>query len=90
MANIIHRQEDNPEGGLITVVADLIVVTFSIFYAIFRSFLNPVLRFVGYKRYKNIRNEIVLITGGGKGLGRVLAVEFAKFTPRHVSSHLCL
>ena len=72
---------DKKEGGFIAFVAESILVTFLIFYSISRSVLNF---FLPCKKYKDISNEIVLITGGGKGLGRVLAVEFAKFNPKHV------
>ena len=73
---------DKKEGGWIALVAEVILVSFLMFYSISRSVFNF---FLPCQKYKDISNEIVLITGGGKGLGRVLAVEFAKFNPKHVS-----
>lgn len=36
---------------------------------------------------KDISSEIILITGGGRGIGRQIALEFAKFRPEHVRIH---
>jgi len=38
------------------------------------------------RKYKNISDDVILITGGGKGVGRLIAVEFAKRGPKQVIS----
>ncbi len=64
----------------ISTLIELMLVSFLIIYSIFRAGLGLILP----RRYKDISNEIILITGGGRGLGRVLAVEFAKYKPKQV------
>ncbi len=64
----------------ISTIIELMLVSFLIVYSIFRAALG----FILPRRYKDISNEVILITGGGRGLGRVLAVEFAKYKPKQV------
>ena len=42
-----------------------------------KSYIGAVFRYL-FRTQKSVRHEIVLITGSAKGLGRHLALEFAK------------
>lgn len=35
-------------------------------------------------KYKDIKDDVILITGGGHGLGRQVALELALHQPKHV------
>ena len=49
---------------------------------IFRETINSII-----PGYKDISEEIVLISGGGRGIGRQIAFEFANYKPKHVTYH---
>jgi len=57
-----------------------------LFEAVVSLLLNAVgnLLFFWPKKYKDISNDVILITGGGKGIGRLVSVEFAKRKPKQI------
>ena len=40
------------------------------------------------KRYKDISNDTILITGGNRGIGRYIALELADHKPKQVSDEI--
>ncbi len=81
ISDLSTHQKDKKKRWLIV---EYFLVISLVCYTIFRSWILWILP----KKYKDISEDIVLITGGGKGLGRMLAVEFAKHNPRHVSIYM--
>lgn len=51
--------------------------------SITRAFVGAIF-FFWPRKYKDIQGDVVLITGGGKGIGRLIAMEFAKRQPKQV------
>lgn len=66
------------------IIRDAIQTVFGIVFEIFRS----VWRTCFPRQCKQICDDVVLISGGGKGLGRLLAVKLADCKPKHVRIRL--
>lgn len=59
--------------SIIDIVGFLLLAVAHIIYAIIKAAIPN-----SYKQHKSIKNEIVLITGGGGGLGKLLSLRLAK------------
>ena len=70
-----------------TGVVEIIFLMISIFETLLTAFVASVF-FFWPRKYKNISGDVILITGGGKGIGRLIAVEFTKRKPKQVFSNI--
>ena len=68
-----------------TGIVEIIVFIVHLSASLLAAFIGNV-SFFWPRKYKNITDDVILITGGGKGLGRLIAVEFAKRQPKQVIS----
>ena len=75
------------QNSFVSSISEFVIVAFQVIYIVIRSCMANLLWFVD-KNYKGIKDDVVLITGGGQGIGRQLAVEFAKHKPKQVSARI--
>lgn len=73
------KQEPKLLKSTADVIVFLIVSAFYIIKAIYK-FLLP----KGYRKIKDLSGEVALVTGGGSGIGRLLALRLAKLGVRVV------
>ncbi|KAK2172121.1 hypothetical protein NP493_991g00062 [Ridgeia piscesae] len=71
------------QNSFVSSISEFVIVAFQVIYIVIRSCMANLLWFVD-KNYKGIQDDVVLITGGGQGIGRQLAVEFAKHKPKQI------
>ena len=76
----LHKVTLPREDGLPTVIIDFLLLLFMTAYSVIASILAWLLP----SRYRKINNDIILITGASRGIGRLLAVELTQYQPKKV------
>ncbi|KAA0197859.1 Epidermal retinal dehydrogenase 2 [Fasciolopsis buskii] len=62
----------------------VLINLFGIFLCFLTEILNNI-RWWFFPTYNDLTNDVVLITGAGNGIGRLMCVEFAKYCPKVVA-----
>ena len=79
------RKDKRVMESVIAIICEVLVVVMKVFVLTAVAVVKNIVYLVTVPKYKNISKDTVLVTGGGKGLGRLVAFEFAKHHPKQVS-----
>ena len=68
------------------IIKDFIRTLFTVIKSMLTAYLSCIFGLFSFlpRRYKDISQDVILVTGGGRGIGRLIAVELAKHKPKMV------